>query len=413
MPIVDFAIVTGLTEEFRVLRQIMPELREISEDGEVWYRARLESSDRKRNYSIVAAYQNDMGPLEAQALTVNLIRRWDPAYIILIGIAGSFQKGVMLGDVIVSQQVFYYDLGKAVPGRIQYRPQGYPCSMVLIRQAEALMLDDESLAAWQESANARAALMAQQYTGTHEESTEKARAELRAHRPSIHFGTVTSGSLVIADKKKQRELLALHGKIIGTEMEGAGVLHAAFYQELPTPALVIKGISDAADSNKDREDAKGYWRELAKANPVHLAKALILRGRVRPQRTDEFSLDPTNGSPAEAREKIRDVSSPGVSYLAFPRLVVPCGPLTEVEIGIEARNEAGSLSIIKIVTEYSDHRGNRKKVETEDSASLHLTEPVAPMPIGVYVLVRGLASSVAFTVASPSNRQQAKWQPHL
>jgi nucleoside phosphorylase len=134
---------------------------------------------------------------------------------------------------VVSQQVFYYDLGKAVPGKIQYRPQGYPCSMVLIRQAEALMLDDENLSAWQESANASAACMAQQYTMTHAESIERAQAELRDHWPSIHFGTVASGSLVIVDKRRQRQLLALHGKIIGTEMEGAGVLHAAFYQELP------------------------------------------------------------------------------------------------------------------------------------------------------------------------------------
>ena len=405
MPLVDFAIVTGLTEEFKILKRIIPELQEISDDVEVWYRARVESADKKRSYSVVAAFQNDMGSLEAQALTATLIRRWDPAYIILIGIAGSFQDGVKLGDVVVSQQVFYYDLGKAVPGGIQYRPQGYPCSMVLIRQAEALMLDNENLTAWQASANGSAACMAQL------ESMERAQAELRDHRPAIHFGTVASGSLVIADKRKQRQLLKLHGKIIGTEMEGAGVLHAAFYQELPTPAVVIKGISDAADSNKDREDAKGYWRELAKENPARLVLALIRRGRIRPQRTDEFSLDSRVGSPAQAREMIRDVSTPGVSYLSFPRLVVPSGPLTEVQIGIEACNEAGRLGIIKVVTEYSDRNGIWKKLETQDGASVHLTEPVAPVPIGVYALVRGVASSVAFTVASPSNTQQAKWQP--
>src|SRR5690348_11458907 len=103
MSLIDFAILTGLTEEFRTLRQIIPRLQEFSNDGEVWYRTWVESADRERAYSVVAAYQNDMGPLEAQALTASLIRRWDPAYIILVGIAGSFRDDVKLGDVIVSQ----------------------------------------------------------------------------------------------------------------------------------------------------------------------------------------------------------------------------------------------------------------------------------------------------------------------
>ena len=47
---------------------------------------------------------------------------------------------------------------------------------------------------------------------------------LRSHQPRVHFGTVASGSLVVASKTLQARLLTLHGKILGTEMESAGMM---------------------------------------------------------------------------------------------------------------------------------------------------------------------------------------------
>jgi nucleoside phosphorylase len=411
MPLVDFAIVTGLTEEFKVLKRIITGFEELSDNGEVWYRTRVRSADGGRIYTVVAAFQNDMGPLEAQALTANLIKRWNPAYIILVGIAGSFHNSVGLGDVLVSQQIFYYDPGKAEEGGIRYRPQGYPCSMVLIRQAEAFTLDDRQLGDWERRARASAARLAEKHSGTSAKKQQRAQAELKSHRPKIQFGTVASGSLVIADEAKKRELLALHGKIVGTEMEGAGVLHAAFYQELPTPAIVIKGVSDAADQNKDREDAKHYWRELAKENPVRLALGIIRRGSIRPLRTDEFDLDPAVGAPAQARELIPAVSAPGVAYLAFPRLITPQGPLTDVGIEIDARGRSGPLSISHLVIQYRSLNGDRRKKEIHDGTVARISEPVAPQPIEIYALVLGVPSAVRFTVTTPSDTKQTLWSP--
>ncbi|SRR6266478_382751 len=153
MPIVDFAILTGLTEEFAILRKLFPELAEDPDNsnGEEWYRGRV-LSEGGVAYEIVASFQTQKGPLGAHALTASLVRRWDPAYIILVGIAGTFDKDVKLGDVIVSQQIFYYDPGKAVGGEIQYRPEGYPCSATLIRQAAAVSLDPRLFPEWQQLA---------------------------------------------------------------------------------------------------------------------------------------------------------------------------------------------------------------------------------------------------------------------
>lgn len=411
MPLTDFAILTGLTEEFIALKRVLPDLEEVSENSEVWYRARVRSDDGTRTYSVVAGYQTEMGPLGAQALTNAVIRRWDPAYILLVGIAGSFQKEVRLGDVIISQQVFYYDLAKATETGIRYRPQGYPCSLTLIRQAEALSVGEESLTAWQAAASASAAELAEKITGRTIDSSEDANRDLLEHKPNVHFGTVASGSLVIADTQKQQELLALHGKIVGTEMEGAGVLFATYSQEVPTPAVVMKGVSDAADSDKDSEDTKRYWRELAKQNSARVALALIRRGRIRPLGTDEFRLDPVLGPPGEARDRIRDASAPGVAYLAFPRLVVPAGPLTEFRLTVKARSNAGPLSVRVLLLEFLDRDGKRQQVEVRNDTPVELMRPIAAHPVGAYALIAEAASDVEFEASTPAGERRAYWRP--
>jgi len=413
MRLVDFAIVTGLTEEFDILKRIIPDLKEPADESNGWYRTRVTSVDGTRTYSLVAAFQNGMGPLEANSLTASIIKRWNPAYIILVGIAGSFQGEVRLGDVIVSQQIFYYDIGKEASKGISYRPQGYPCSTVLIRQAEALNLDKLILKTWQKAAKKSAIRLASKLVTPNRRLSKHAQSELKNHLPAVHFGTVASGSLVIANRRKRQKLLALHGKILGTEMEGAGVLHAAFYEEIPTPAIVIKGISDAADKNKDREDAKLYWRELAKENSARFALDLIRRGRINALQTDEFNLDPTNCSPGDVRAVITIPAAPPVTYLGFPRLIIPLGPLTEVRIHLGAQSVQGSVKPIVLVITYVNRNGVPQSRKLENLENVHLSEPMDPDPIGVYALFPGQLSVVDVSVTTSVETKQASWKPPL
>jgi nucleoside phosphorylase len=89
MPLVDFAIIAGLIEEFGDLGRLVPELVEEDkyQNSEIWYRGTIVAKNDTR-YSVVAAFQTAMGPQQASALTAKIIQRWDPAYIILIGISG-------------------------------------------------------------------------------------------------------------------------------------------------------------------------------------------------------------------------------------------------------------------------------------------------------------------------------------
>ncbi|KAK6504725.1 hypothetical protein TWF481_006664 [Arthrobotrys musiformis] len=88
------------------------------------------------------------------------------------------------------------------------------------------------------------------------------REDENAHRPSIHIGLVGSGDTVIKSGKRRDEL-AKSKKIIAFEMEGAGI--AALIQ-----CIVVKGVSDYADSHKNKN-----WQDFAAATAASALKAML------------------------------------------------------------------------------------------------------------------------------------------
>jgi len=194
-------------------------------------------------------------------------------------------------------------------------------------------------------------------------------------------------------------------------MEGAGVLHATFQQESPTPAIVIKGISDAADKNKAQLDTQGYWRRLAAENSARMVLGIIRRGRIRPTGADQFKLDPTLGATADARSEIPGPAAPrGVAFLAFPRLVVPRGPLIRLTAKVEALQKDGrKLDVLKLVVKYSDKTGILRKLE-QHVGTIELNGLSAAAPVSVYLMLRGVPDSVKFAFSTPTSQRTAYWR---
>ena len=101
-------------------------------------------------------------------------------------------------------------------------------------------------------------------------SCDKAREIKRKPRkvngPVIHYGTVASANQLMRDSKK-RDLYNkdYDGRILCFEMEAAGLMNS-------TPCLVIRGISDYADSHKREDHA---WHGYAAAAAAAFAKEFI------------------------------------------------------------------------------------------------------------------------------------------
>ncbi|KAJ0421203.1 nucleoside phosphorylase domain-containing protein [Aspergillus carlsbadensis] len=98
--------------------------------------------------------------------------------------------------------------------------------------------------------------------------------------PRVHYGPIASGNQVVKSAEKRETLRELYG-VYCIEMEAAGVMPAL-------PSLVIKGISDYADSHKNDR-----WKKYAALAAAAYAKELLTR--IPPPDTSSSSIVRSSG----------------------------------------------------------------------------------------------------------------------
>lgn len=79
----------------------------------------------------------------------------------------------------------------------------------------------------------------------------------------VHYGTIASGNWVIKDAATRDKLSSQFGGFLCYEMEAAGLMNNY-------PALIIRGISDYADSHKNKS-----WQPYAAATAAVCAKEIL------------------------------------------------------------------------------------------------------------------------------------------
>jgi nucleoside phosphorylase len=80
--------------------------------------------------------------------------------------------------------------------------------------------------------------------------------------PHVHFGVMASADSVMKSGEHRDQLVETE-KVIGFEMEGAGILGNL-------PCIIVKGVCDYADSHKNK-----VWQDYAAATAAACAKAFI------------------------------------------------------------------------------------------------------------------------------------------
>jgi hypothetical protein len=81
--------------------------------------------------------------------------------------------------------------------------------------------------------------------------------------PQVYFGSLASADIVMKSGE-HRDQLAGAKKVIGFEMEGAGICDTY-------PCIIIKGVCDYADSHKNK-----IWQDYASATAASCAKAFLV-----------------------------------------------------------------------------------------------------------------------------------------
>lgn len=86
----------------------------------------------------------------------------------------------------------------------------------------------------------------------------------KAQEPSLYVGAIASGDTVM-QSGEHRDQIAMREDVIAFEMEGAGVWGVI-------PCIVVKGVSDYADSHKNN-----MWQNFAAATAAAALKAILER----------------------------------------------------------------------------------------------------------------------------------------
>lgn len=124
---VDIAIVTVLDEEYRAVHELLRAARHLpGTDGAPnlygWEAGHIDRADGLGSYRVVLALAGRAGTVSASEATVATALRWNPRYVMLLGIAGGLPiERCALGDVVISSVIYGYEYGK-LEGVFQPRP---------------------------------------------------------------------------------------------------------------------------------------------------------------------------------------------------------------------------------------------------------------------------------------------------
>jgi nucleoside phosphorylase len=247
----DAVILTALKEEHAAVANALGDC-----DVQRW-RGRTLYFGQVGALKVLAFPMGGMGnPGSAHAAAL-VISKWNPAYLILVGIAGGIRQpsgDLRLGDVLVPDRLVGYESAKIRPEGTELRYDVFKPDWELLQTAEHLDQRDWAL------------------------SIAAPRPDGRGGRiiPRAFFGPVFSGEKVLADRDAVAGLKEGWSKAIGVEMEGLGVAVAS-YRGGPR-FLMAKGVSDFADSGKD-----DGWHAYAAESAARFAVAVLENAPVEPE----------------------------------------------------------------------------------------------------------------------------------
>ncbi|KAK0391696.1 hypothetical protein NLU13_1195 [Sarocladium strictum] len=272
------------------------------------------------HYIVLAWLPGEQGKGAAAIVATHLSRTFEAIeWRLLVGIGGgvpSARHDIRLGDVVISMPerqyngVGQYDLGRETDGGFERKGflHGPPAYLrgVAGRMRSNHLKDDNKIGAFVSELLATSSRLKRQYQRPPSDSDvlfpggvehksglqdchqcDKTQTENREPRDAdalteIHYGLIASGDTVVAsDTSREEKISKLGADVICFEMEAAGIMSG--YE-----CLVIRGISDYADSHKTRG-----WRHHAAATAAACAKELLLL--VRSSSTVDGIRNPSQG----------------------------------------------------------------------------------------------------------------------
>jgi len=247
---VEVVIITALQKEADAVVSHFKNVTQEFRKHRSFYRCEIEIDSWTKPINIIVLPQDKMGNVEAAAATSQAINAWNPQYLLLIGIAGGIKsEGRHLGDIVVSEQIVNYELGKVKDKEFENRWDVIKGSPLLLNIANKISYDD-----WVSRVLVP-------------------RPDGKVNLPKVHIGVVGSGDKVIANEEFAKFVSSKWSKMAAIEMESYGVGYAAYKAETSPHFLMVKSLCDWADSSKN-DSWQEYCSDVAASYAISLIKKI-------------------------------------------------------------------------------------------------------------------------------------------
>ena len=229
---IEYAIITALEDD--EMEKILPFINKISEIENT--NNYIEIGELKDSHKkVVYASQHNTGMVDASILASELICRFKPKYLIMLGVLGGKPEDTNIGDVIIATKVFEIDRGKITDTGFKKEASGTTINNREIKKINRSKKQIES----------------------HLNSID----ETRNTEVKLHFGPIACVNQVIdIPGFFDEEISSIDRKAIALEMESFAIVRACqLLNDGKTIPIIIKSVMDNTQVKTDNAKPYAAW----------------------------------------------------------------------------------------------------------------------------------------------------------
>lgn len=195
------------------------------------------------------------GKVAAASTATSLINLFKVDQLVFIGLAGSMQNHLNIGDIVVANRLIQYDVDLS-------NPQGFhdikpPFWKTFDFEVSTTSIDQTLAAIDKFILNLR---------------EKKYRSINSDYEPKIHVGAIGTGDQFVASPEGKERISKRFPEVLCTEMEGAAIAQVG--ADYKIPCTVIRIISDKADEDAHHSFAKFLFENISQIS-VEIAKLIL------------------------------------------------------------------------------------------------------------------------------------------
>lgn len=264
----DIGLIVPLEEELEQVTSVFPHRTNYSTTRT--YRYELQTDNP--NISLICILQNSMGRNAAMQATQELLADFEIGTIVCLGIAGGISGDLDLGDISYTGTIIdVYDNSKISDNDqngidLHFSPVVYQTPREITAALGFIRTFPE---------------IRNLYEEWRQQCAESAAEILKLDRgngislPKAKDGAIVCGAVSQSEQYNQR-LVNIDRKLLAIETEAGGVF--SITQQFGVPALIIRGISDLANSDKSMLELKnkGAYRRIAAQNAARFLRMQMI-----------------------------------------------------------------------------------------------------------------------------------------